>query len=93
MEECLSGCDDRVLAIGSDSKLNVCASARTNVVDLQKRTVLPGLIDGHTHAVDESILRGQIGACYPKVHSMSEIVHEVSERAGELNREPVPSAA
>lgn len=78
--------DGRVLAIGSDSKLNVCASARTNVVDLQKRTVLPGLIDVHTHAMEwtKGILRGQIDAGYPKVHSISEIVHEVSERAGKL---------
>jgi len=78
--------DGRVLAIGSDSKLNACASARTNVVDLQKRTVLPGLIDVHTHAMEwtKGILRGQIDAGYPKVHSISEIVHEVSERAGKL---------
>src|ERR1700745_1778192 len=44
--------DGKVLAVGSDQELAGCVSARTNVVDMRKRTVLPGLIDVHTHAVE-----------------------------------------
>jgi predicted amidohydrolase YtcJ len=78
--------DGKVLAVGSDQELAGCVSARTNVVDMRKRTVLPGLIDVHTHAVEwtKGILRGQIDARYPKIHSISEIAQEVGERAGKL---------
>ena len=78
--------DGRVLTMGSDPELVGCAGARTKIVDLQKRTVLPGLIDVHTHAMEwtKGILRGQIDAGYPRLHAISEIVHEVGQRAGKL---------
>ncbi|HLM80666.1 MAG TPA: amidohydrolase [Terriglobales bacterium] len=73
----------KILALGNDAELASCASSRTNVVDLGKRTVLPGLIDVHTHVMEwtKGILRGQIDAGYPKVHSIAEIVNAVGERA------------
>lgn len=78
--------DGKILAVGSDRQLGDCASPRTTVVDLQKKTVLPGLIDVHTHAVEwtKTILRGEIEAGYPKVHSIAEIVREVQQRASKL---------
>jgi len=76
----------KILALGNDEELASCASARTKVVDLQKRTVLPGLIDVHTHAMEwaKGILRGQIEAGYPKVHAISEIAQAVGRRAAKL---------
>lgn len=44
--------DGKVLAVGSDQELASCVGARTEIVDLQQRTVLPGLIDVHTHAME-----------------------------------------
>jgi predicted amidohydrolase YtcJ len=41
--------DGRILATGSDAKIRKLAGARTTVVDLRGRTVLPGFIDGHVH--------------------------------------------
>jgi predicted amidohydrolase YtcJ len=78
--------DGRVLAIGNDSEVEGCASARTHIVDLQQHTVLPGLIDVHTHAMEwtKGILRGEIDAGYPKVHAISEITHEVGQRVTKL---------
>lgn len=74
--------DGKVLAIGNDMELNACASRRTKIVDLQKRTVLPGLIDVHTHVMEwtKGLLRGEIDAGYPKVHSIAEIADEVRQR-------------
>jgi predicted amidohydrolase YtcJ len=76
----------KILAMGSDQELAGCASARTKVVDLQELTVLPGLIDVHTHLMEwtKGILRGQIDAGYPKVHSISEITREVGVRGASL---------
>jgi hypothetical protein len=78
--------DGRILALGDDAVLAACASSRTQLLDLHRRTVLPGLIDVHTHAMQwvKGILRGEIDAGYPAVHSISEITQAVAYRAATL---------
>ncbi|MBZ5654825.1 MAG: amidohydrolase [Acidobacteriia bacterium] len=78
--------DGRILALGDDDSLAACASSRTQLINLQRRTVLPGLIDVHTHAMEwvKSILRGEIDAGYPAVHSISEITQAVAHRSAAL---------
>lgn len=73
----------RVVATGSDSDIAVCSGSRTQTVDLQGRTVLPGLIDVHTHALEWAgdLLRNEVDPGYPKVHSIAEILKQVAERA------------
>ena len=75
--------DGRILATGTDAEIAGCASARTKTIDLHGATVLPGLIDVHTHTMEwaEGILRDQLDLTYPKVHSIAEIVAMVRERA------------
>jgi predicted amidohydrolase YtcJ len=77
--------DGKILAIGGEAEIAACASARTSVIDLQGRTVLPGLIDIHTHAIEwaKGILRKQLDVGYPHVHSAAEIVAMVRERAAQ----------
>src|SRR5215468_9126917 len=43
--------DGRVLAVGSDEDIRKRADAHTNIVDLGGRTVVPGLMDSHIHAL------------------------------------------
>src|SRR5690606_25659874 len=43
--------DGKFLAVGSDSEIDAMAGSKTRVVDLQGRSVLPGLFDNHTHVV------------------------------------------
>jgi len=38
-------------AVGSDDEIMRLADASTRVIDLQKRTVIPGLNDSHTHVI------------------------------------------
>ncbi len=75
--------DGRILAVGSDQELSECVSKRTKVIDLQGKTVLPGLIDVHTHAMEwaKGILRDQLDVSYPKVHSIGDITQMVRERS------------
>ncbi len=75
--------DGRILAAGKNEELAGCASARTKIVELHGQTVLPGLIDVHTHVMEwaEGILRDQLDVTYPKVHSIADIVVMVRERA------------
>ncbi len=79
--------DGRILALGSDSELAGCATARTQVVDLHGKTVLPGLIDIHTHALQwaKNIVMGMIDTGYPTVKSIHEIVESVRARVAKTN--------
>lgn len=78
--------DGRILALGGTDALADCASSRTRLLDLQGRTVLPGLIDVHTHAMEwvKALLRGEIAAGYPGVRSIAEITQAVGQRAAGL---------
>ncbi len=80
--------DGRILALADEGALAGCASSRTQLLDLHQRTVLPGLIDVHTHAMEwvKGILRGEIEAGYPAVHSIAEITQAVARRAATLPR-------
>ncbi len=75
--------DGKIQALGIDAEITACASPRTKIIDLQGHTVLPGLIDVHTHTMEwaEGILRDQLDATYPKVHSIADLVALVRERA------------
>ena len=43
--------DGRVLAVGSNADIRKLATKGTRVVDIGGRTVIPGLIDSHLHAI------------------------------------------
>ena len=43
--------EDRIIAIGATSRMRALAGASTRVIDLGGRTVIPGLIDSHIHAI------------------------------------------
>jgi predicted amidohydrolase YtcJ len=43
--------DDRITAVGSSGEIARLATRATRRIDLRRRTVVPGLIDGHTHAI------------------------------------------
>jgi predicted amidohydrolase YtcJ len=49
--EALAVRGDRVLAVGKNSEIQKLKSGKTRVVDLQGRTVIPGLVDSHMHAI------------------------------------------
>ncbi len=75
--------DGRLEAVGTDQDIARCAGASTKTVDLKGQTVLPGFIDVHTHAISwaKSIVRGEIDASYPAMHSITEITAAVAEHA------------
>ncbi|MEJ8815988.1 amidohydrolase [Variovorax ureilyticus] len=65
--------DGRFLAVGSQSELNSYIGANTAVVDLGKRTVVPGLGDGHLHDVG-----GGPGIDVSQVRSIAQMLATIS---------------
>jgi predicted amidohydrolase YtcJ len=49
--EALAVRDGRIAALGSSADMRALAGANTRVIDLAGRTVIPGLIDSHIHAI------------------------------------------
>jgi len=51
VREALAIRGDRILAVGSAADIRKLAGPATRSIDLQGRTVIPGLIDSHLHAI------------------------------------------
>ncbi|MGH9862912.1 MAG: amidohydrolase [Candidatus Acidiferrales bacterium] len=75
--------DGKVVAVGSNEEVAACAGQNTETLDLGGKTVLPGLIDVHTHALDwgKNIVRNELDLTYPNVQSVADVVRLVRERA------------
>ncbi|HEY7387803.1 MAG TPA: amidohydrolase [Bryobacteraceae bacterium] len=50
-QQALAVHDGRIAAVGTTAKIRKLAGAKTKVIDLDGRTVIPGLIDSHMHAI------------------------------------------
>ena len=51
MQPALAVRDGKITAIGATAEIRKLAGAKTKVIDLGGRTVIPGLIDSHMHAI------------------------------------------
>lgn len=51
IQEAMAIRGDRIVALGSSADIRRLAAASSRVIDLQGRTVIPGLIDSHLHAI------------------------------------------
>ena len=51
VREALAIRDGRIIALGTSPEMRKLAGPQTRVIDLQARTVIPGLIDSHLHAI------------------------------------------
>jgi predicted amidohydrolase YtcJ len=73
--------DGKVWAVGATEELRNQASPDTVVVDMEKRTVIPGFIDGHNHFCVASFEPRQIDCSTPPIESLAEILEMIHERA------------
>lgn len=72
-----------IAAVGDDAEIIAMADLNTEIIDLQGKTMIPGLIDNHLH-----YLRGTNYADYElRIHGVTsrvEALRRISERAEEL---------
>lgn len=76
--------DSKFLATGSTVEIMALAGDKTEVVDLKHKTVLPGLIDSHTHPSMAAALVTEINCRQPEVQGIRDILRMVRRRADEL---------
>ena len=70
---------DRILAVGPDAAMAPHTGPATRVVDLQGKTVMPGITDGHAHA-DREALRN-VFPSLGRVRSIGDIKDRIAELA------------
>ncbi len=72
--------DGRILKVGNSEEMKKLAGPDTRMVDLQGKTVVPGLIDAHCHPMETIYLKEDWVDCrYPKTQSVKEALDDISE--------------
>src|SRR6185503_7005773 len=72
--------DGKILAVGSNDEVRALAGAQTRIVDLGGRTVIPGLIDSHMHAI-RAALSFATEVSWIDAGSLTEALKRISEAA------------
>ena len=70
---------ERLALVGSEAAVMRLRGPKTQVVDLAGKTVLPGLIDSHTHALDASLY--EFDHEIPDMETIADVLAYVRQRA------------
>jgi len=70
---------DRVIGVGSHSDIGKLAGPNTRQIDLKGKTVLPGLMDSHSHAVDASMY--EFDHPVPDMETVADVLKYIHARA------------
>ena len=69
---------DKIVAVGAQVDVEKAAGTDAEKIDLQGKTLLPGLIDSHAHVMDSSTVLTGADVDY-KVHTLDDLVAFVAE--------------
>jgi predicted amidohydrolase YtcJ len=73
---------DRLIRVGSDEEVLQTRGPATRLIDLGGRTVLPGLIDSHTHPTGASLT--EFDHPIPDLQTVADVLDYIGRRAEEL---------
>jgi predicted amidohydrolase YtcJ len=82
--EALAIKDEKILALGSSREITPLAGNSTKKIDLQGKTVLPGLIDAHLHPETASV--SELDHIIPDVHTLAELLDWIKREAAVKNK-------
>ncbi|HEX6986430.1 MAG TPA: amidohydrolase [Planctomycetaceae bacterium] len=80
--EAMAIAGDRILAVGTNEEIRKLAGPRTERLDLEGKTVLPGLIDSHVHPVGAAMY--EFDHPIPEMETVADVLAYVARRAEEL---------
>lgn len=72
---------ERIIAVGSDDKIERLAGPDTIVLDMEGRTITPGFVDSHNHTCEYGFSEMILDLRYPGVTCIQDIVDKVREAA------------
>ena len=70
---------DRVVAVGSREKLSALVGPNTRQIDLKGKTVLPGLMDSHSHASEAAMY--EFDHAVPDMETVADVLRYIQSRA------------
>ena len=77
--------EDRIMAVGDTTFIDSLAGPNTRRIDLDGRTVMPGLLDAHAHFSPSQFNRpGTLDLSYPLVKSIKDVQEAIAELAKEV---------
>lgn len=79
IREAISISGGKIEQVGSDDDVLKSRGAKTQVIDLQGRMVLPGLIDSHAHPADASMT--EFDHPIPDMETIADVLAYIRERA------------
>ena len=79
LAEALAVRGDRIVAVGKNDDVLKLAGSQTKLVDLQGRTVIPGLCDSHVHATGASMY--EFDHPIPEMDTVADVLKYIAARA------------
>jgi predicted amidohydrolase YtcJ len=77
--EAVAIADGRFLAVGTNEKVRALATSKTSKINLERRTVVPGFVDAHTHPAEAGLMHLRQVDC--DLRSIADIQTAIRERA------------
>lgn len=77
--EAIAVSGERIMKLGSDDMVMAVRGSGTRIVDLEGRTVLPGLIDSHTHPTGASMI--EFDHEIPDMETIKDVLDYIGSRA------------
>ncbi|MFJ8262841.1 amidohydrolase [Rummeliibacillus sp. NPDC094406] len=81
IQEALAISDNKILAVGSNDEIKGFIDDSTQVIDLEGKSLLPGIIDAHLHLVMYGAFQLNISCKEPGMESIDAILTALKERA------------
>ncbi len=78
IQSCMAIRGDRILAVGNPRDMDAYKGEKTQIVDLKGKTILPGLIDSHTHPAAACMT--EYDHPIPSMESIPDILDYIKER-------------
>jgi predicted amidohydrolase YtcJ len=82
IQQALAVDDGRLVAVGTNEEVLLLRGPDTKVIDLQGKTVLPGLIDSHTHPSGASMT--EFDHAVPQMETVQDVLDFIRARAEAL---------
>ncbi len=80
--------EGKILKVGGNQELMPLAGPQCRIIDLEGKTVTPGLVDSHYHLMyyGQQFWPGYLNIRHPQVGSKADLLRVVGERAKQLNK-------